>query len=1374
MKCLWIILGIIITPLWVFSQYQNLNFQNSPGVLGLNYTSVVDIAQDSRGYLWFCTYVGLYRYNGNSVKHYTFKGNLEVELSSNKVISILSTRNDELFAATLLGSVMKYNFEQDSFQFIKEENAHTLRQNMWSLYEDKNGSLWCGTERGIAILDYQSEVLRNDKAFLRSNVNNKKINYITSADTEYIWVGSDDGLFVYYVSDDGEISELNHIVFDFPGYTSEQSNFISHIARTGDSLEDKVKVFCKSGIIDLDFSKGFDRLHYELVNPTDENFAFPRALVPLMYHKNEYLIGTNDGTKIYYGNQYLSEETFLQDVIVRDIFEDHFGTVWLGTESGLYILDQNPAQFRNVSIRNNFLHNTDLIEGIASSPKTEDLWVYWQNGQITRIVKLYGNYQFQKAEHYDILLDNNTLFSDRISYVEIDKEGQIWLATQGAGVVSFNENQVANGKPIRTELELNDRNGLVDNYIMSIEVESDGVWMGTWKNGLIYYDKKRGKSSGVPYGKGDGVELRTAPIMRLAAFYSGGSKYLAIGTGGEGVFIERIDKNPFSIESIHLHSKGSTTSRINNNFTTDLIYHDNQLYIGSENGLDIYNVNNKEIDRNYNEKSISQIITQGIKPLMDGSVWVSTHSNGILKVNPKDSLKPVKHYIKDVYSNYVMSPIILDSENLLMFAGTEGLTVVNPFSTVEIEKPPIPMITGLRINNSEIKKGSNEKGSNYTTISEMDKINLSYKDKIITFELNAMHTADRQPLTYAYMLEGFNEDWVYTSENENLINFTNLPYSSFKFHFKAANSNDKWSEPKSLEISIEPPWWKSNLAYFIYLISCVAFIVAIIKLFNLRQQYRQNLKLAELEKDKAEELNKLKLDFYTAISHELRTPLTMIIAPIEQLLKNPSLVEKSGKSLEFINNNAKKLLRMVNQLLDIRKLESKMVYLNLHNFDFVEFINEIVSSFKPALTSKDISIFFDFQVKKLTMAFDEDEMEKVFSNLFTNAMKYTNPGGHIKIALEHDENKKQVKVLFSDDGAGIKKKELPFIFDQYYQTEEHIHEGYGLGLSIVKSIIELHKGKITVESEVNEGTLFQIDLPTDLRAISHNSNDVLPLTYSNGKPNETEDLYTEDDHRIKILIVEDSPDIKEFLKENLIEKFDILLASDGEEGLQMAIVNVPDLIITDIAMPKMDGLEMCKGLKNNAATSHIPVIVLTARTSMNFKLQGYEYGINAFITKPFNLELLNKQIDSTLDYLEIVKQKYQRNLEGVDDHAFFPKLPGISSGDEEFVQSITDFIMQNIGNSDLAIEDIAGGMNMSQVQFYRKLKAITGITPKRMLRELRLHRAKQLLEQTDMNISEVTYAVGFNDLKYFRSKFKEMFDSNPSEIKKANKVTGET
>jgi YesN/AraC family two-component response regulator len=299
-------------------------------------------------------------------------------------------------------------------------------------------------------------------------------------------------------------------------------------------------------------------------------------------------------------------------------------------------------------------------------------------------------------------------------------------------------------------------------------------------------------------------------------------------------------------------------------------------------------------------------------------------------------------------------------------------------------------------------------------------------------------------------------------------------------------------------------------------------------------------------------------------------------------------------------------------------------------------------------------------------------------------------------------------------------------------------------------------------------------LPTDLRPISHESKEVLPLINSSGNPNEPEDLYIEDDHRIKILIVEDSPDIKEFLKENLSEKFDILLASDGEEGLQMAIVNVPDLIITDIAMPKMDGLEMCKGLKNNAATSHIPVIVLTARTSMNFKLQGYEYGINAFITKPFNLELLNKQIDSTLDYLEIVKQKYQRNLEDIDDHAFFPKLPGISSGDEEFVQSITDFIMQNIGNSDLAIEDIAGGMNMSQVQFYRKLKAVTGITPKRMLRELRMHRAKQLLEQTDMNISEVTYAVGFNDLKYFRSKFKEMFDSNPSEIKKANKVTGET
>ena len=549
MKSKWILGTLIFLSHWVFGQYQNLNFQDSPVSLGLNYTSTVDITQDSRGYIWFCTYVGLYRYNGNDVKHYTYKGNEGNGLSSNKVISILSTKNGELFVSTLLGSVMKYNYNLDRFQYLEESNAHTLRRNMWSLFEDKNGTIWCGTEKGISLLDYQSTELRNDEAFLKSNVNNKKVNFISNAETEYVWVCSESGLFVFHVSDNKEITEINHFLFEFKGYSHEQSNFISYIAKTGDPLDDKVKVFCKSGIIDFDFSKGFDQVTYSLINPTTQNFAFPRAMIPLIHQNDGYIIGTNDGIKIYNERGKLSEETFLQDVIIRDLYEDQFGTVWLGTESGLYVLDQNPAQFRNEALRNNFKHNKDLIEGICASKKTGDLWVGWQNGQISRIKKERGNYLFQEADHYDLLLSDNTLHRDRISYMEIDDNGQIWLATQGSGVLSFNENARKSNHQIAVEIELNNQNGLIDNYIMSIENEEDCIWIGTWKNGLIHYDKLTGKLTDIPIGKGDDNELRKAPIVRLTSIREKGGRYLSIGTGGEGVFIEHINDIPFSTKS---------------------------------------------------------------------------------------------------------------------------------------------------------------------------------------------------------------------------------------------------------------------------------------------------------------------------------------------------------------------------------------------------------------------------------------------------------------------------------------------------------------------------------------------------------------------------------------------------------------------------------------------------------------------------------------------------------------------------------------------------------------------------------------------------------------------------------------------------------
>ncbi|HPN71592.1 MAG TPA: ATP-binding protein, partial [Saprospiraceae bacterium] len=967
------------------------------------------------------------------------------------------------------------------------------------------------------------------------------------------------------------------------------------------------------------------------------------------------------------------------------------------------------------------------------------------------------------------------IVGERISQLAIDDKGRVWLGTQGAGVLRFNESQVTNKNSINVVRALNKNNGLDDNYIMSVTDVGDHLWIGTWNIGFYKYIKDRGEVIHYDQIEGLKFKMREVPIVEITEVQNG--RKLLLGTRGYGFVVANIKGNQLS-NPFHF-SSNNKSNKLGNDFITDIFAGEQNILICTEGGLDQYDLSNNKITHLTMDNQIPKSIIQAAIVSEDNHFWVSTYDNGIFEIDKTGDKVRFKNYTKDVLGNYSGSAALFVENETILFGGAQGYTQLSVSNKVMNSMPPIPIIVDLKINNKAVSLGEEVNGSTKfeKVISALPKVRLNYKDNSFSLSINAIQTADGQSLKYAYKLEGFHEDWIYASEEEKNVYFSNLPYQNYSFRFKAGNSDGIWSEEILLPISVSPPWYQSNLAYLLYLLCLVGVIYLLILGFLLKEQYDHQINLEKLERTKIEEVNQMKLKFYTSISHELRTPLTMIISPLEQIQSGKSTLDLQ-QNHQFILKNAKKLLAMVNQLLDFRKHESETEELDLTRQDIIAFLKESFYSFGSLAKDSELSLEFITDVDTLEMTFDENQIDKLINNLVSNALKYTPKGGTIRLMTKFDPNQNQFFFSVSDTGYGIYQEDLQKIFDRFYQGKDHVQSGYGLGLAIVQSIVELHHGKISVESTRGKGTTFKIILPLGLEEISSNvqhprSDDYEDMDlFANPKvPIDANDeiLSNESDGRRKLLIVEDNEEIRSYLKQNFFDQFEILEAGDGAFGLELAMREIPDIIISDIAMPKMDGLELCKEIKTNMATSHIPVILLTARTSVEYKLNGYEFGANAYITKPFNMDILKQRVVNLLAYSDIIKQKYGKPSSKIT-YVYEPESPAEQSLDEEFMKNLTHIIEENLSEASFTVDDMAKLLLMSRIQIYRKVKALTGQTPNNFLREIRLKRASQLLELTDYSISEITYKVGFNDLKYFREKFKEEFGINPSDFRQANKL----
>ena len=763
----------------------------------------------------------------------------------------------------------------------------------------------------------------------------------------------------------------------------------------------------------------------------------------------------------------------------------------------------------------------------------------------------------------------------------------------------------------------------------------------------------------------------------------------------------------------------------------------------------------------------------------DGVVWAST-LNGICKIIPREEEKGgycfslVAFGVADgLQSGMFYDHAALKAKNgTLYFGGAHGFNYFNPGHMVYEEAASQPILTGLSIFNTPVRVGKEYEGHVILSapMNRTDKIELRYDENFISIEFSGLNYANPDHTYYKYRLKNYEEGWVESHATaQGRAVYTGLRPGEYEFEVYAANGDKVWSkEPARLSIVVHPPFWATYYAMAVYVLMVVGMVYWISRMYVHREKEKMMEERRANARRQQEHLEEMKLRFFTHISHEFRTPLTLILTPLGSLIKQQSDVDLKQR-LGVIYRNAEKLLQLVNQLLDFRKLEMQGERLSVSMGDIVVFVRDAVEAFCELVKEKGVTLAFESKIGHLYMNYDHDKVYKVVNNLLSNAVKFTPSGGRIAVRVENSvrNGREYVAVSVRDTGCGMEEKDKERIFIRFYQVESShkSQSGSGIGLHLVKGYVDLHGGEITVDSRPGEGSVFTFFLPTDLQhdekvTIAHGED---KETVGVSVPSAAEDGSEPSGERKKLLIVEDNADFRAYLIHEFSSDFDVVEAGDGAEGEEMVREEWPDLVISDLMMPKRDGIAFCQRMKNDIHTSHIPFILLTAKMSDDARIESYKAGADSYISKPFNFEMLQVRVQKLIEQRETRKETFKKNIE------ITPSEITTTSLDEEFVKKAVAFVEKNMDDSEYSLEDLSSDLGLSKTHLNRKLTVILNMKPLQFIRSIRLKRAAQLLVGSQYNVVEIADKVGFNTIKYFNRYFKEEFGMTPTQYREANK-----
>ena len=1357
------------SPVFAQQDYKNLNFESLSEEIGTRAISC--IVKDHKGIVWIGTQGnGLSSYNGYEFKNYKHKWN-DNKTINNSVINVIFIDNyNNIWVGTEEGLNL-YNRDLDEF-FHVPLNELDSKIQVKAINETEDNTLIVGTHGfGVFNVDKETLLSTNISTKVSNNINSFQINSIEKTERGSILLGSNTGLLRYNISN----NIINHAEFT----TLKGSKIINTPIQTILTKND--------GSIWL--GTVYDGLIEILTTPSnDYEFKFhpitnKRVLALETDPKGAIFCGTeNDGLLILNHKKELtslkynrSELKGIKSNSIWSIFFDENERIWLGYfNQGIDIYDKENERFKSIEHipnKNQSLYSKS-VTAIAQD-KQGRFWFGIADGG----VDVYN----PKTQNFTHLIDQNNpiakgLTSSNVVTIYIDRRENIWVGTWNSGLFVLEK-----GKKKFKNIQVKNSNGVFkSNRIMSFAEDSEGtLWIGSFLSGLYSYNAA---TKTFVHHQEPALKKQYIDSKNIRKVLVDHNDNIWLGTR-TGLFkISNIKNNP-KVESYNVLINRTLKTTVKYNVITTLFEDRNKdIWIGTD-GYGLCQLNPKKKTAkwyNNSENFIYQSITSFVET-KPGIFWF-TSNNGMTKFDVTNN-SFTNYNTEDgiIANNFNKNSVYFSKNETLYFGCNRGINYFNPNSIQINSDLPEVYISDFKLSNKSIKP--NEENSPLKkVIAETLKLQLNHDQSFLTIDYFGLSFTRTKNLEYAYYLEGFEPSWNYVGKTRNAT-YTNIPPGSYNFKVKAANSDGIWSNSHtSLDIEILPQWWKTNLASLLFLVIFLSIIYNIYRFVDIRVKERLEIKREREERKQLEGLNAKKIQFFTNISHEFRTPLTLILNPLEDIISNPnlSLPKKIKEKLNIIYKNSKRLKRLINELMDFRKLQFDKMEINVSKFNLIPFIEEVASHFEEEAMQRNIDLTLENKINQLNIWADPSMLEKIIFNLLSNAFKATKEHGKVSLKVNETDNemyfpliknKKLIEgicISISDSGIGINSKDLNQIFSRFYQVKEldkQYYGGTGIGLEVVKSFVDLHKGKIEVKSQNNVGSQFKLYFPKGNEHFNKN------LSTQNLNPNHSDfeqindgldqidSLKTKKSKSKKtILIVEDNLELKNYLKNELKETYKIKTAENGQEGLEKALKFMPDIIVTDIMMPVMDGFKFCKRVKSDIKISHIPLLMMTAKGMQIDKIKGIDSGADVYIKKPFNMGVMKSHIKQLITSRQILFKKYFNGIQNED-------LSKTTSLDKDFITNILDYVHNNISNSSLGVELLANELLLSRSKLYRKIKALTGNTATEFIRKIRLEKAKELLEKTDLTVSEIGYKVGFSSPSYFTKCFKNHFDIIPKEIR---------
>ncbi len=1338
------ILCLVLTfPLLLFSQ-TSIQFTRFAPEDGFVQGIVTDLHQDKSGLIWIATADGLFKYDGYEFFEYRNNGSIGTSISGNTVMSVTSDAANNLWIGIDGGGINRINRKTGELIILKNEptDPSTIPSSSIScLIVAKDGSILAGTRNNGLI-----KVSPDDFSFTNyttspgtnNGLPSLGIDYLFQEQSERVWVATTKGELVFYDTKDQTFSPapttLKDALDGAPIMKVLQEDHIFWIGTSRgllkyDHQQDQVqqidtplsdiRAICRGpqGLLWLAGFQGlasmntenWSAIKYEADEDNPQKLSNNRVSNLLLDHQGLLWVGTwgKDLNRIdfqpsffnYWGQQASDTHEALSSKNIKSIHQTKDSILWIGTEAhGLNRLDRKTGKVKIWNTQNGLSHNKIL----SLAGNEAGLWIGTGKG--------INYYHYATARMYSY---PNTLQAPLSSYIwalYLDHEDHLWIGTSDG--FAMLKNYIPGQANLDYELidpSLEQYNGLNSNSIRDIiQDHNQDYWIATSDGGLNFYD-------------GDDFKAYTRDLITKDSI--------------PGPYLYNI-----------------------------MEARDSSLWISTPRGAYHFDLQKGSFSRLTEKDGLPNDYVFGIYEDKNKELWMPTN-RGIFRYNPLTQAYQVYDILDGLQSNEFNQGAHFQDPRTgeIFFGGVGGLNSFLPNQFKQNTFVPPLVFTTFRYYNKEDQGDA----KSILEVNQLENIALTYRDNIIEIGFAALNYLYPEKNQYRYRLLGFDDQW-YDLDNQHQLRFTNLDPGKYTLEIQGSNNDKVWNEEgRQLYISISPPWWETNLAKGIFVL---LFVLSILSIYNFQLKKR----LAAQETERLQELDRLKTKFFADIAHEFRTPLTVILGMV-------GTIKGNLKAQELIQRNGNNMLNLVNQMLDLRKLEAGKLPLNIVQADIVSYLKYVFESFDSYAQENHIKLHFLPDTPVLVMDYDPDKILKIVSNLVSNAIKYNKPGGHVylQISEEGEEQQHFLSIRVKDTGVGIAAEALDKIFDRFYQTKEQQENttkpGTGIGLSLTRELVKLFKGDIKVKSQRDEGTEFQLRLPISnhgpLSNVSMADQHQLEKGAASNylrQPTLSEYIFADrepaqqngESQETKLLIIEDNVDVVEYLRTCLESTYDLSIAYDGQAGIRLALENVPDIIISDVMMPKKDGFEVLATLKADERTSHIPFVMLTAKSDLESKIQGLKTGAEVYLAKPFHQEELLVHLDNLLQNRKKLQEHYQSILKEKtqeDDKTF----------EDVFVQKIITTVETHLEDESFNIPMLCKALKISRTQLHNKLKALTGLSTSHFVNSIRLRKGHELLLQTDLTVAEIAYRVGYKEPNYFSRLYNDFFGKSPTETRKS-------